>query len=222
MYQFKEGQVVRNEYSTIPYTWIHNEKGNKSICIMLPGLGYTTQRPLFHYATNICLNHQIDILHVNYQFAKNEHFTRLSKEEQERWMYEDVKDVVEESLTGTNYEQCFLLSKSIGTIPMALEWTLENFIQNPFGIWLTPLLKEDNVYETLLKTKLPSLCIIGDQDHHFINERVTALKKNEHISTVIIPGADHSLEIQGGVSASIEVVKIIVDSFQDFIRSHRI
>ncbi|MEH7308350.1 alpha/beta family hydrolase [Neobacillus drentensis] len=222
MYQFKDGQVVRNGYSTIPYTWIHNEKGNKSICIMLPGLGYTTQRPLFHYATSMCLNHQIDILHVNYQFAKNEHFTRLSKEKQDRWMYEDVKAVVEEILTGTNYEQCFLLCKSIGTIPMALEWTHKNFIQNPFGIWLTPLLKEDNVYETLVKTELPSLCIIGDQDHHFINERVTALKKNEHISTVIIPGADHSLEIQGDVSASIEAVKIMVDSVQDFIRSHRI
>ncbi|PFP24654.1 hypothetical protein COJ96_21670 [Bacillus sp. AFS073361] len=82
MEQLKEGLVVRNEFSSIPYSWIHHEKLNKSIYIMLPGLGYTTQRPLFHYTTGMCLNNNIDILHVNYQFAKNKHFTSVSQEDQ--------------------------------------------------------------------------------------------------------------------------------------------
>lgn len=222
MYQSKEGQVFRDEFSSISYTWIYNDKPNKSICIMLPGLGYTTQRPLFHYATGMCLNNNIDILHVNYQFAKNKHFTSLSQEDQERWMYEDVQAVVEEILTDTSYEQCFLLSKSIGTIPMAMEWKHKNFIRHPFGIWLTPLLKEDLVFETLLKTELPSLCIIGDKDHHYIDERVDLLSHNQLVTTVIIPGAEHSLEIQGDVSASIDAIKIIMQSVQEFIRIHRI
>jgi hypothetical protein len=222
MYQFKEGQVVRNEISTIPYTWIHTEQLNKSICIMLPGLGYTTQRPLLHYATSMCFDQNVDILHVNYQFNKNEHFLTCSKDEQVYWMYEDVKAVVEEILKGTTYQQCFLLSKSIGTIPMAIESTHKNFIRNPFGVWLTPLLKEENVYETLLKTEFASLCIIGNQDHHFIEERVTALNNNPQITTLIIPGADHSLEIQGDVSASIDAIKIIMESIQEFIISHKL
>ncbi|MEH7081685.1 hypothetical protein V7139_02935 [Neobacillus drentensis] len=222
MYQFKEGQVVRTEYSTIPYTWIHHEKPNKSICIMLPGLGYTTQRPLFHYATGVCLDEEIDILHVNYQFNKNQHFATLSKEEQVRWMYEDVEAVIEEILGDTNYQQCFLLSKSIGTIPMAIEWINRKFIRNSFGIWLTPLFKEDYVYETLLQTELPSLCIIGEQDHHFIDERVTSLNNNELVTTVIIPGAEHSLELHGDVFASIDAIKKIMESVQEFIRNHKI
>ncbi|MEH7503949.1 hypothetical protein V7152_18370 [Neobacillus drentensis] len=217
MFQFNEGQVVRSEFSTIPYTWVRNEIPSKSICIMLPGLGYTTQRPLFHYATSMCLNNIVDILHINYNFVKNEHFAKLSNEEQVRWMYEDVKAVAEEILKGTNYSQSFLLSKSIGTIPMAIEWVNKNFLQNPFGIWLTPLLKDDNVYNTLLITELPSLCVIGDRDHHFIEGRVTSLKNNDHISTVIIPNADHSLEIQGNVSASIDAVKTIIEAVQEFI-----
>ncbi len=189
---------------------------------MLPGLGYTTQRPLFHYATGMCLNNNIDILHVNYQFGKNKHFTSLSQEAQERWMYEDVQAVVEEILTDTNYEQCFLLSKSIGTIPMAMEWVHRNFIRHPFGIWLTPLLKENFVFETLLKTEMPSLCIIGDMDHHYIDEKVDSLNHNQLVITVILPGTDHSLEIQGDVSASIDAIKIIMQSVQEFIRIHRI
>lgn len=97
MVQIIEGQVVRNEDSTIPYTWIRNDLSN-GICIMLPGLGYGTQRPLFHYATGMCLNQNIDVLHVNYQFAKDEQFRKLKKAEQDQWMYEDVKAVVEEAL----------------------------------------------------------------------------------------------------------------------------
>ena len=189
---------------------------------MLPGLGYTTQRPLFHYATGVCLDEEIDILHVNYQFNKNQHFTTLSKEEQVRWMYEDVEAVIEEILGDTNYQQCFLLSKSIGTIPMAMEWINRKFIRNSFGIWLTPLFKEDYVYETLLQTELPSLCIIGEQDHHFIDERVTSLNNNELVTTVIIPGAEHSLELHGDVFASIDAIKIIMESVQEFIRNYKI
>lgn len=197
MYQFNEGQVERSEVSTIPYMWIRSEEANKSICIMLPGLGYTTQRPLFHYGTSICLKNHVDVLHINYNFIKNGHFATFSKEEQVHWMYEDIKAVAEEVLKDTNYDQCFLLSKSIGSIPMAIEWSQKNFIRSSFGIWLTPLIKEDHVYHTLFNTKQPSLCVIGDQDHHFIKERISSLRDNELISTVIIPDADHSLEVQG-------------------------
>ena len=177
MYQILEDQVVRNEYSTIPYTWIRREQPNHAICIMLPGLGYSTQRPLFHFATGMCLNHNIDVLHINYHFAKNDQFKMLSKEEQDQWMYEDVKAVVEEVLKDTVYEQSFLFSKSIGTIPMAMEWAQKNFIKHAIGVWLTPLLKDDHVYQALLNTDRPSLCVIGDQDHHFIEERISSLKK---------------------------------------------
>lgn len=217
MYQFFEEQVVRNEYSTIPYMWIRNEEPNKSICIMLPGLGYSTQRPLFHYATSVCLNNHVDVLHINYHFAKNEYFKKLTRSEQDRWMYEDVKVVVEKVLKDSTYEQCFLLSKSIGTIPMAIEWTEKNFLHNAFGIWLTPLLKDDNVFNALLNTELPSLYVIGDQDHHFIEERISTLKNNELVSSVVIPNADHGLEIKGDTLASIDAVKEVLESVQEFI-----
>ncbi|WP_066070308.1 alpha/beta family hydrolase [Neobacillus soli] len=217
MYQFTENQVVRNEYSTIPYMWIRSENPNKSICVMLPGLGYSTQRPLFHYATGVCLNNHVDVLHINYDFAKNEHFKKLTRSEQDRWMYEDVKAVVDEVLKDSTYEQCILLSKSIGTIPMAIEWTEKNFSHNAFGIWLTPLLKDDNVFNTLLNTELPSLCVIGDQDHHFIEERISSFKKNELVSSVLIPNADHGLEIKGDIVASIDAVKEVMASVQEFI-----
>ncbi|MDR6125117.1 hypothetical protein QFZ87_004714 [Bacillus sp. SLBN-46] len=222
MYQFFEDEVVRNEYSTVPYTWIRSEKRNKSICIMFPGLGYTTQRPLFHYATGVCLNNNIDVLHINYNFVKNEQFRKLTKAEQEQWMYEDVKAVVEAVLKDTYYEQCILLSKSIGTIPMAMEWTGGTFLLNSVGIWLTPLLKEDRVYQALLETELPSLCVIGDEDHHFIEERLASFENNPLVSTVVIQKADHGLEIQGNTLVSIEAMKEIMEQVEVFIKKNKV
>jgi hypothetical protein len=217
MYEIIEKQVVRNEYSTIPYTWIRSKSPKKRICIMLPGLGYSTQRPLFHYATSMCIQENIDVFHINYHFNKNEHFIALSRVEQDAWMYEDVKAVVDEVLQESEYEQQIWLCKSIGTIPMALEWTQKNFIHHSVGVWLTPLLKDDNVYNAILNTELPSLCVIGDQDPHYIKERLSSLEKNELVRVVVIPDADHSLEIQEDVSATIDSMKEIINNIQDFI-----
>jgi hypothetical protein len=219
MYELIENEVIRNEYSTIPYLWIRGKKPNKRICIMLPGLGYTTKQPLFHYATNLFADNGMDILHINYRFMENKHFAKLSKIEQEQWMYEDVQAVVNEVLKTTNYEQCFLLSKSIGTIPMAIEWKQRNFIHNPVGIWLTPLLKEDQVFDTLLKTDIPSICVIGDQDQHYLEERILLLENNSLISTLVIPNANHSLEVNGDILATIEAMKLIMKRINEFINN---
>lgn len=220
MYELIEDEVVRNEYSTIPYLWIRNKQPNNCICIMLPGIGYSTQQPLFHYATNLFAENDVDILHINYNFIKSKHFVKLKKLEQEQWMYEDVWAVVSEVLRNTRYDKCYLLSKSIGTIPMAIEWTKRNFINHSIGIWLTPLLKEDLVFDTLLKTNIPSLCIIGDQDQHYLQERISLLKSNKLISTLVIQNANHSLEVNGDIAATIEAMKVIINRIQGFVSVH--
>ena len=132
-------------------------------------------------------------------------------------MYDDVQAVVYEILKNTNYEQCFLLSKSIGSIPMAMEWKRSNFSHNPVGIWLTPLLKEDLVFDTLLKTDIPSFCVIGNQDQHYVEERISLLENNSLISMLVIPNANHSLEVNGDILATIEAMKVIMKRINEFI-----
>lgn len=219
MYEFIEKKVVRNKNSVIPYTWIRGKSENKDICIMLPGSGYTTQRPLFHYATNTCMNNNVDILHIDYNYIRNEHFAKLTSIEQDHWIYEDVKTVVYDVLKDTAYERYFILSKSIGTIPMAYEWKQKSFVRSAYGIWLTPLIKDDNVYNALLYTKWPSLCVIGDQDPHFIKERIDSLHNNNLVHTIVIPNANHSLEIKGDISTTIKAADKIIGHIEDFIHS---
>ncbi|WP_223589201.1 alpha/beta family hydrolase [Neobacillus bataviensis] len=194
----------------------------KTFVSCFQGLDISTDRPIFYYATSMCLNNHVDVLHINYTFAKNEHFKKLEEAEQKQWMYKDVKAVIEEVLRNTHYEQSFLLSKSIGTVPMAMEWTQKNLFPNALGIWLTPLLKVDTVYQAIMKTERPSLCVIGDDDHHYFEEKIASLKNNGLVNTVVIPKADHSLEIQGDITATINAANVVIDCIQEFIIRNKI
>ncbi|MCJ8008160.1 alpha/beta family hydrolase [Lederbergia wuyishanensis] len=223
MYQFNEGSVVRNEQSTISYTWICGNEKNNSLCIMLPGLGYTTQRPLFHYATSVCMNENVDILHINYNYLDNEAFKKLDHHDQDQWIYEDVKSVVTEVLNDAKYEIYFILSKSIGTIPMAYEWNEKDFIsgQNTYGIWLTPLIKDEIVYNALLKTEIPSLYVIGTDDPHYVEELIVSINENINVTGLVIPNANHGLEVKGDIHTTINIVHDVMESIEKFIKKYK-
>ncbi|MBI0578715.1 hypothetical protein IEC97_15230 [Neobacillus cucumis] len=100
---------------------------------------------------------------------------------------------------------------------MAKEWVEKRVVPNLFGIWLTPLVKIDGVYEAMLNSDCPLLCVIGDQDHHFHEERISSLKNNPLISTCVIPGANHSLELGSDMFASIEALKEVLKQVEDFL-----
>ncbi|MBW8351554.1 hypothetical protein K0H71_19230 [Bacillus sp. IITD106] len=223
MYEFNEGKIARNEDSTINYTWICGKEKNNSICIMLPGLGYTNQRPLFHYATSVCMNENVDVFHINYNYLENEAFKKMQHDEQDQWIYEDVKSVVGTVLKDIKYETYFILSKSIGTIPMAYEWNEKNFIsgQNTYGIWLTPLIKDEFVYNALSKTVIPSLYVIGTDDPHYSEELIASINENSAVTGLVIPNADHGLEVKGDTRTSINIVKDVMISIEKFIREYK-
>ncbi|MBT2736087.1 alpha/beta family hydrolase [Bacillus sp. ISL-7] len=221
MTNFIEGKTVRNEHSSIPYLWIRQDQQSDGLCIMLPGLGYTTQAPLFYYATGVFVNNNMDVLRINYDYRKKEYFSKLSGKEQDDWMYEDVKAVIQDVLKETQYEQYYIVNKSLGSIPMAYERTQNELLRSSYGIWLTPLLKDETVYNALLSENLPALCIIGDKDPHFFEDRIQAIKSNNQIHTVIIPNANHSLEINEDVYTSIQIVNQIMNEIQSFINKCR-
>ncbi|MCR2823535.1 alpha/beta family hydrolase [Lederbergia panacisoli] len=223
MYEFNEGKVVRNDDSTINYTWIHGKEKNNGICIMLPGLGYTTQRPLFHYATGICMNENVDLLHVNYNYLENEAFKKLEHHAQDQWIYEDVVSVVETVLKDTEYGMYFILSKSIGTIPMAYEWNRKNFIDvnRTYGIWLTPLIKDETVCNALSKIVIPSLYVIGTDDPHYKENLIADINKNSNVKGLVIPNANHGLEVKGDVKTTINIVKEVMNTIEKFIKEYK-
>lgn len=199
----------------IPFTLLSNNDESKNIAILLPGAGYTVQAPLLHFSTGVCLNKSVDVLHVNYSY-NNKSYDHLSMDELSEAIKHDVKIVIDKVLDDKSYENYYLIGKSIGTIAMASELKRDIF-KDAKAVWLTPLLRRDDIFEAMLKGENRGLCFIGDNDHHYIAERYEQVMNNTNIVSRLFPKVDHALQYEGDPVSSIDVLKSIIKELDDFV-----
>lgn len=199
----------------IPYTLYGKMDNAKDLAILLPGAGYTVNSPVFHYSSGVLFNQSIDILEVNFPY-QNEFYEDFAPEEMVAAVKSDATVVIDEMLKTHSYENYYFIGKSIGTIAMSSLLKRDVF-KGSKVIWLTPLLKRDDVFTTLISSRNESLCVIGDEDQHFTNELFDELKKNEKLKSKLIPGANHSLDYTDDPIQSIDLLKDIVSDIDRFL-----
>ena len=199
----------------VEYTFINNNSQN--ICIMLSGGSYTYNKPLLYYATMLMIENQFDIVHVNYSYGP-EYFENTPDQIQSI-ITEDVSDVLQEVFGKKNYDDIIFIGKSLGTIPMAFNFVLNENYNDAKFIYLTPLLKLNGFIENLRKSNQSSLIVIGTNDHHYLQEPLSTL--NTNISLLEIPNADHSLEfVPTDTSNSLKMMDLIINTMNTFIKEN--
>ncbi len=198
---------------SVKYTYINNN--SKNICIMLSGGSYTYEKPLLYYATMAMIEKHFDIVHVNYTYGP-EYFKNMP-EQIRSIITEDVSDVLQEVFEKKSYDDIIFIGKSLGTIPMAFNFVLNDTYKNAKFIFLTPLLKLNGFIENLRKSKQSSLIVIGTNDPHYLQEPLPTL--NTNISLLEIPNANHSLELEPtNTIDSIKMMEIIMKTMHTFIK----
>ncbi|WP_066175817.1 alpha/beta family hydrolase [Bacillus marinisedimentorum] len=210
------GQVKGIRNQIIPYTSIQTGESNNRLCVMLPGLGYTTDHPLFYYVTSLFLNKKYDILHLNYKYDLDS-FVQLERSEQIRFVQETVKTALDQLLDSETNQKVFLIAKSIGTAALVSELQTRSEIQNAKAVWLTPLLKEDLVFNYLSAHKQQGgLLVIGDRDPHYSKERYNRVSEVQELKTVLVPEANHSLDHSNDPYKSIDVLRDVIQAIDRF------
>lgn len=201
---------------TISYT--HIEVGSKTICFMFSGAGYKYDSPLFYYSRMVMLQNNIDIVRIHYSY--NEQTVKKDNEELTKIMMDDINPVMAEVLTNGQYSDTIFLGKSIGTIPIANDLMKRDEFLNSKMILLTPLLKVDSIFESILNSQHQGLLVIGDKDHHYNSTQIDRLC-NSNFKIDVIPNANHSLDI-GDFEAtnSILVLSKVMERLQEIIRSN--
>ncbi|WP_191557043.1 alpha/beta hydrolase [Metabacillus idriensis] len=212
--KIKTDSVTGFKDAIISYTILSNNSESKSLAIMFPGLGYTAQGPLFHYATGVYINKNVDVLHINYQY-NSAFYESFSNEELDEALKRDVRNVIDTVLSSHTYSNFYLIGKSLGTIALASELGRTAFFDAKV-IWLTPLLNREDVFGSMVKRKKRGLCIIGDKDPYYKKERFQELKKNPAIDSLLIPEANHSLEVEGDPAGSIDILKEVMTKIEAF------
>jgi len=123
----------------------------------------------------------------------------------------DVKAVIDDVLSNKTY----LIGKSLGTIAMSNELSRECF-KNAKAIWLTPLIQREDGLSSMVKSENKGLCIIGDKDPCYIEERYSRIIENQNITSMLIPNVNHSLEYNENAVESIDVLKNIIAEIERF------
>ncbi|WP_052342594.1 hypothetical protein [Bacillus sp. EB01] len=204
------GGAALSRGKEIAYTLFKHNESAGGLAIVLPGMGYTAQAPLLHFATGIYFEAGSDVLHVNYKYSRDE-MEALSGEEFEG----DVRAVIDHVLSESTYHDFSLIGKSIGTKALCYLLKDERF-GSARTLWLTPLLHSDHVFEMMSSGGRDGLVVIGDQDSFYMEERYAELKRKPHLECYLVEGTEHSLQVEGDALRSIDVLKdvmVLVDGF---------
>lgn len=212
--KFSKKTVKGYKEIQVSYLLIKQDKPSSSLVIMFPGRGYSVQGPLFHYSTGVYLNKGFDILQVNYDYSTKEAESMSLEEEMVR-IHEDVNAVIDEVLKNEAYDDYILLGKSIGTIALSSVIDRQEF-RLAKCIWLTPLFQLDKVFESMKSSTQSGLCIIGEEDPCFIQNRYDEIESMETFTSLLIPGTDHSLNYSDRPIDSIDVLKRVITEISLF------
>ncbi|QUG43412.1 alpha/beta hydrolase [Psychrobacillus sp. INOP01] len=199
----------------IPYTIYGKTDNAKDLVILLPGANYTVNSPIFHFLGELIFNQSLHILEVNFPY-KDEFYDELSQEDLYKAVVTDAKLVIDKVLESHSYENYLFIGKSIGTIAMSSELNRDIFKQAK-GIWLTPLINRTEVLNAISETPNKGLCILGDKDKIYSEEVWQIVKQNEHITTRLIPNANHRLEHLEDFYKSFDILKNIISDIEDFL-----
>ncbi len=157
-------QGYRDE--VVPNRFLRPEGAIDHLAVLLPGLGYTLDMPLFYYAENVLLERGWDVLRVEYAYTRSE-FQTLPKPERDRWLLEDATAAWRAGLEQRTYERVVLVGKSLGTLAMGHLLTMADPPPNVGAVWLTPLFSKERLHQQIQQYGGPSLFVIGTADPHF-------------------------------------------------------
>src|SRR3954452_19250705 len=110
------------------------------LVLLLPGLGYTLDMPLFFYIQMACLDSGFDVLRMESAYNRDPGFAAATNDEQVDWITTDARAALHATLGHSKYLAAIIIGKSLGTLAMpallADPVTANQMVQS---VWLTPL-----------------------------------------------------------------------------------
>ena len=109
------------------------------------------------------------------------------------------------------------VGKSLGTVAMShLLATDARFAQSR-QVWLTPVLRNDEVRAQIRRSGPRALVAIGTADPFYDPAYLGDLQAAAKSRVVVVDGADHGLEIAGNVWQSLQILERVTRAIQAFV-----
>lgn len=211
----KRLNIVGYNNEEVPNLYI--DSSSNQLAVLLPGLAYSNDSPILYYTANYLIEKGISVLKVDYKYFESEKYLASSKEVQKHWLISDVEAAIKTVLSIQDFERVILVGKSIGTLAIGEILTADNQFENAEIVWLTPLFKNEELLQQVLKIDNRSLFIIGTEDPSYNNDTFAKILENDNVDSLIVEGADHSIDIENNIIESIDQSKEILLKIMRFI-----
>jgi hypothetical protein len=216
-YSFKTLSIRANG-QTVGNSFLQQNDLAPNLAIVFPGAGYTTMGPMLYYTANILVERGDDVLLVEYGSTLSN--PSLSPEARNQLLHEIAEAAVTEALRQRSYVRILLVGKSLGTRALShlseisKKW---NSDEKPIrSIWLTPLLGDSGLVTQIAKLGEAQLLATGTADHpHYQASALKGLPTT--VETLVIPNADHGLDIPGDVLESVRTMEELVRRIIEFV-----
>ena len=197
-------------------SFIGNEQeghmGSENLAVFFPGIGYTIDRPLLHYASRMMQSYGYERIFINYGQIP----VRIKPgSDKVKEAFLPAYDRVCEQLSDVDFEKyrdILFIGKSIGTI-ISAKYAKEHGLDIKH-IWYTPLI------ETFSFDTKRALAFIGDDDPWSDVDKVRAVANDMGIVMHSYPKGNHSLET-GDVITDIDIAKDVMKKTDMYIRGDR-
>ena len=197
----------------------HRQEGEAShLAIVLPGFGYSCDMPLLYFTVSHLLDRGADVLQVEYQYSRRSDYRALDADERQRWLLADVDAAWRAALVQRPYQQFTVIGKSLGTRAMPHLLAREPQLRHARTIWFTPVWQEEAVGLHLRRAAQPALLVIGTADPYYDPALVATLRAVDQCEVVVVPDAEHGLEVTGDVVRSVQAVEQALRAVQCFAR----
>ncbi len=218
-YSFHKLDIFGYHQEPVPHTFFQQSQASSHVGIVFAGQNLTCQHPTLYYPTRELLLREADTLLVDYCLRPA--FSTFSGEQIKACVEADTIAAYQALFRERTYQQVTLIGKSLGTLAMGYLLLTVPQMPQVRAIWLTPLLKRLELRTQIQQVHPRSLFIIGTEDPHYDAAQLRELKQVTQGETLVIEGADHLLEVPGGIIPSLHVMEQIMQTIQRFFESTR-
>lgn len=213
--------IVGHDNLPLPHSFIRQRQETSHLAVFFPGFAYGQDNPALYYPARLLSDLGADILRLERLYANFPGFQDLSESERARAVVADALSACETGLKQREYRRITFVGKSIGTLAVARLLTLMPQLRDADCIWLTPLLENERLRRSIVQNRPRSLFVVGTADHCYNPELLREVEAATGGRSVVIDGADHSLEVPASVTDSIKGMAHIVEEISVFLSEDR-